>query len=225
MDRDAAALVDRVRKLLALATSPNVHEAAAAAARAQAMIDDHRLAGLLDEQDRADADVTDGQDQPLEQARRIRKWKTVLAGRLADLNGCVAYTAGHRGHQKLLLAGHPVDRVAVIEVWSWLTHRMELLSASHGAGQDRAWHDAFRIGAAETIAARMAETQTVVRAALETTALVRVQPALARRADAVQRFVDQQLRLKPGRGMSLDADGYARGKAAGGGLDLATGET
>ena len=41
-----ADIVDRVRKLLALAGSSNVHEAAAAAARAQELITRHRLESL-----------------------------------------------------------------------------------------------------------------------------------------------------------------------------------
>lgn len=223
MARDPQALVDRVRKLLALAESPNVHEAASAAEAAQALIERHRLQGLLEAaeaQDDLQQAMTDGQDAPLEQARRVRKWKTVLAAQLAALNGCVAYTAGRRGDERLLLAGHPDDRAAVAEVWSWLTHRIELLSATHGAGQDRAWHDAFRIGAAETIAARMAAGRAEARASLEATALARIEPALARRQSAVRSFVDQELRLKRGRGIRVDADGYERGQRIGRSLEL-----
>ena len=42
------ALLDRVRKLLALAGSPNAHEAAAAAARAQALVARHQLEAWLE---------------------------------------------------------------------------------------------------------------------------------------------------------------------------------
>ena len=53
------AVLERVRKLLALATSPNLHEAAAAAAAAQALIERHRLGSLLEAQTDADAGITD----------------------------------------------------------------------------------------------------------------------------------------------------------------------
>ena len=82
-DRDK--LLDRVRKLLALTESPNVHEAALAAARAQALIDAHRLQGLLDAEE--DAPVVDGRSAPLESGRRLRKWKVVLASALAGQLG------------------------------------------------------------------------------------------------------------------------------------------
>lgn len=89
MARDQAALLARVNKLLALATSPNVHEAAAAAARAQAMIEAHRLEGLLAAEREVD-DVDDGRDAPLEVSKRLRRFKVVLATVLGEHNACVA---------------------------------------------------------------------------------------------------------------------------------------
>lgn len=216
-------LLARVRKLLALADSPNVHEAASAAALAQALIDTHRLQGLLEaeasKQEEAEA-LEDGRDTPLETGRRVRTWKTVLAAGLARLNGCVAYTTGRKKTALLLLAGRPGDRAAVLEVWTWLVHRIELLSATLGPGQDRSWHDAFRIGAAEEILARMAASQHRVLQDVEAAALVTVEHGLARRQSAVDHFAEETLRLKPGRALRVDAEGYARGKAAGATVDL-----
>lgn len=221
MSRDAHALLDKVRKLLALSTSPNVHEAALAAARAQALIEEHRLHALLDAEEAAEADpVTDGRDAPLESTRRLRKWKLVLAAGLARANGCVAYTAQRGREKQLLLAGRDADRQAVAEVWDWLCKRIEWLSATEGAGRDRAWHDSFRIGAAEVIAARLAEGAAQARAELPAAALVRVEPLLTARQAAVDRYAEERLRLRPGRGLRVDLDAYTRGKAAGGDLEL-----
>ena len=223
MPASSAVLLDRVRKLLALAESPNVHEAASAAALAQTLIDKHRLQALL-EADRAEAIATealdDGRDSPLETGRRVRTWKTVLASGLARLNGCVAYTTGRKKTAQLLVAGQPGDRAAVLEIWTWLVHRIELLSATQGPGEDRSWHDAFRIGAAEEILGRMAASQQAVHQEVEPTALVSVKEGLARRNAAVQQYAEQTLRLRPGRALRVDADGYARGKAAGATLKL-----
>jgi hypothetical protein len=221
MPRDTAALLDRVRKLLALAGSSNVHEAALAASRAQALIEAHRLEGLLAAAARAEAEpIEDGREQPLEMGRRVRKWKQRLATQLAEMNGCVAWTLGRRGDQRLLVAGRAEDRAAVFEVWSWLVRRIEWLSATEGAGERRAWHDAFRVGAAQTIVRRMRAARLEARAALDTTALAVVEPALQARAQATRRFVEQNLRLKPGRSLRLDADGYLRGRRAGADVEL-----
>lgn len=200
-----------------------MHEAASAAALAQALIDKHRLQTLLDADDEARGAVEamdDGRDTPLETGRRVRTWKTVLAAGLARLNGCVAYTTGRKKTAQLLVAGRPDDRQAVLEIWSWLTHRIELLSATAGPGQDRAWHDAFRIGAADEILAKMEAAQSETLGAVGADALVRVEAGLARRQHAVDRYAREQLHLKPGRSLRVDADGYARGKAAGADLLL-----
>ena len=87
-------VLSRVRKLLALAESPNVHEAASAAARAQELISQHRLEAVLEAEDAAatqDAADPIGQET-LETSKRLRRWKTVLAGGLARANGCIAFT-------------------------------------------------------------------------------------------------------------------------------------
>lgn len=211
-------LLARVRKLLALTASPNVHEAAAAAARAQALITRHKLQALLDAQDDAEATLSDGRDAPLETARRVRKWKVVLAGALAHANGCEAYTvAVSRREEHLCIAGRPEDRAAVAALWDWLVKRLEWLSASHGTDAPREWHESFRIGAAETIAERLAEAQSAAKAdtAKTATALVHIDAALQARAEAVSRYVDAHLRLKPGRRILVDVDALDAGRAAG----------
>lgn len=225
MSKDTDALLDRVRKLLALATSPNVHEAAAAAAKAQALIEAHRLQEALDaEHAEAEDPITDGREAPLESTRRLRKWKVVLAAGLAEANGCVAYTAERGREKQILLAGRDSDRRAVAEIWDWLVKRIEWLSATEGAGQDRLWHDGFRIGAAEIVAARLArageEARQDARARLQSAALVKVEQALATRRAAVDRYAEEQLRLKRGRGIRVDAEAYAQGRKAGARLDL-----
>ncbi|MEQ1506614.1 MAG: DUF2786 domain-containing protein, partial [Myxococcota bacterium] len=101
-------VLDRVRKLLALATSPNVHEAALAAARAQALIERHRLEDwLAAEQDSAgDPDpIVHAWHEPLAVARKIRRWKAALASVLAEVNGCVAYTARRGTDEAIVLVG------------------------------------------------------------------------------------------------------------------------
>ncbi|MDP2315662.1 MAG: DUF2786 domain-containing protein, partial [Pseudomonadota bacterium] len=187
MSSAAPDVLARVRKLLALATSPNVHEAAAAASAAQALIERHRLEALLAAEDGADDPldpITDGREAPLEVARRLRKWKFALAAGLAEANGCLAYTAAVGGETHLLLAGRASDRAAVASLWGWLVSRIEWLSATHGPGRSRDWHEAFRIGAAEVVVERLARVEGEAEAALPAAALVRVAPLRAARAAA-----------------------------------------
>ncbi len=212
-----ATLLDRVRKLLALATSPNVHEAAAAAALAQTLIARHRLERWLDAAEAVAADaepITDARDTPLEVSKRLRTWKTVLATALAEANGCFAYTLDRGKDRALVLVGRERDRAAVATLWTWLVPRVEWLSATHGAGQDRQWHEAFRIGCVETLAARLADVAGAVRAELDANALVRLDPAVQAQRAALAAFIQDRLRLGTGRGVRVDAWAWAQGRQA-----------
>ena len=218
---DEAAL-DRVRKLLALATSPNVHEAAAAAARAQRLIEQHRLESWLAAEDAARDDpdpIEDARDEPLEVARRLRKWKLVLANGLAEVNGCVAYTLRAPDGQRLALVGRSRDRAAVVALWEWLSKRIEWLSATEGGKQSKSWHDAFRIGAAEAIVERLRQAGQDIRQA-EPGALVVIDAAVAAHRTALDRFVEQRLGLGRGRRIRVDPDAFAEGRTAGEQMDL-----
>lgn len=217
------AALARVRKLLALATSPNPHEAAVAAARAQALIETHRLQAWLRAEQQVEDDpdpIADGRDTPLEVGRRLRKWKVVLATALADANDCVAYTVEQGPARAIVLVGRQRDREAVVELWGWLVKRIEWLSATNGAGRSRQWHEAFRIGAVDAIAERLQRSVEEVRSELDREALVVVEPAVAAHREALRRYVEERLGLAGGRGIRVDARAWQRGRAAGGDVEL-----
>lgn len=196
-----------------------MHEAAAAAGKAQTLIATHRLAALLA------ADVPGrsepvGQEQ-LEASRRLRRWKTVLAAGLADANGCIAFTRHGEGRmQALVLVGRADDRAAFHAVWGWLVDTLTWLSASHGGGRGKRWHDDFRVGAALAVCARLAEAATAPTQDMAPEALVRLEPALASRAAALDRYAKQELRLRKGRALRVDPAAFEAGQAAGAALDL-----
>jgi hypothetical protein len=216
-----APILERVRKLLALASSPNVHEAASAAAMAQALIERHRLQSWLDARDEPSRDpIEDGLDAPLEVARKVRTWKRVLAAALADANGCIAYTRVHGEDEAIIVAGRAVDRQAVVELWGWLVKRIEWLSATHGAGRSRKWHDSFRVGAATAVGERLASVATEVRGEHGARELVVVDPLIAARRQALDAYVAQHLRLGPGRNVRVLPEAWRRGQEAAEALPL-----
>ena len=207
-------LLARVRKLLALAGSPNVHEAALAAAQAQALIDRHHLAELLAEVEAEP--ITDGRASPLETARRPRRWRSILAAALAEANGCLAWQAEAGGQTSLYILGRERDRAVVAALFEGLAPRIEWLSATHAPGAGREVHDAFRIGAVEAIRDRLLQP----RPADEAPGLVKVDLDRAARRAAVEAFARSHLRLGSGRALRLDGRAYAAGKAAGASLGL-----
>jgi hypothetical protein len=204
--------LDKVRKLLALARSTNVHEAAAAAARAQELIERYRLGELLKAEQSAAADPVE--EEVLETARRQRRWKTVLAARLAEVNCSVAFVRQVGRERQIVLAGRAADRSAVRSLWDWLVPQLEWLSATHGEGHDKRWHDDFRIGAVETIAARLAAAGAAEQQLVPPQALVRIEPALVARREALAAFTDRHLKTKPGRALLVGVDAWRAGKEA-----------
>lgn len=215
--------LDRVRKLLALATSSNVHEAAAAAAQAQTLITRHRLRQWLDAERAVTDDpdpIADASDAPLEVARKLRRWKVALACALAEVNGCVAYTLDRGADAAIVLVGRSRDRAAVEALWAWAVKRVEWLSATHGEGRSRQWHEAFRVGASEVLARRLDEANRAERDAATGVELATIDRAAEAHRDALDRFVGERLRLRSGRGLRVVASAYERGRRAAEGMPL-----
>ena len=210
----AADVLDRVRKLLALATSPNVHEAAAAAARAQRFIDEHRLQDLLAAEDAA-PEFDDARDEPIETSKRLRPWKAALANVLADASGCVAYTLKRGREQSIVLVGREQDRQAVTAMYRALVAQVEWLSATHGPGESKKWHASFRLGAVHSIRVAMDERSTPPPTD-QTPGLVHT--ALVAQRDALNQFVSDHLHLRPGKRLTVLGSAWEQGREASLGL-------
>jgi hypothetical protein len=71
----------------------------------------------------------------------------------------------------------------------------------------------------DAIAARLVKSTEDVRAELDSTALVVVEPARAAHREALDRFAEG-LRLGAGRGVRVDIRAWQRGRKAGGGMEL-----
>ncbi len=217
-DARVDALLDKVEKLLALSTSSNVHEAALAAARAQDLIRAHRLEAALADRRAAGALTAALEVEVLEAARRPRAWRGLLAAGLARLHCCLCFTAEVGREQELRLVGLADDRAAVRALFGWLAPRLEWLSATHGPGRDRDWHDAFRIGAVDTVLARLGAPEPQGPAGEAGALALRAEED--RRAAAVEAWAAAQLQTGRGRGLRVDPRGLAAGRAAAAGLTL-----
>jgi hypothetical protein len=108
-------------------------------------------------------------------------------------------------------------------LWPWLVKQIEWLSATQGMGRARRWHEAFRVGAVDAIAARLRATVGDAREAAEGAqgpGLAVVARVLEAERAALERYASEHLRLKSGRGLRVDAAAWRRGHAAGGTVKL-----
>ncbi len=162
-DRDLERIVERVRKLLALSTSQNPHEAALAAAKAQALLFRHNLSLAL-----VEADLEPGRgdrsafiNERFDSGGRMH-WRRALLGAIARHNFCrgVSYS----GTRDVGIVGEPHNVAVVKDLYAFLVREISRLADLGAAGNPDldpegvpAWKRSFYLGAARTIARRLAE--------------------------------------------------------------------
>jgi Protein of unknown function (DUF2786) len=158
---------DRIRKLLALADSPNENEAAAAAEKAQALmlrygIELATVAASTGERLAVDEHVVDG---------RIDPWRRMLADAVARSTGgqIVWDPDGYsRSQGKIFFYGPSGTVGGMIELYRYLEAQLVVISAAAAATRrerrvhGRTWRNSFLLGAvgrlAQRLDARRAET-------------------------------------------------------------------
>ena len=139
----APAIIDRVRKLLKLAQSPNAHEAASALSRAEALMKKHGL---------TDRDVEDVEVEPAHTQRE--PLKDELANILANAHDCAVVT-NKRG--VLGFKGLASDATAVRDIYDRLCREAEWASALPGReprGATELWRICWWLGCLSAVASR-----------------------------------------------------------------------
>lgn len=227
-----SAIIDKVRKLLKLAESPNANEAALAAAKAQQLVDEHNLSAALLALDGAEAvpdepiEDFESKGAPLETSRRHPRWRTQLAGTIARANGCRIYING----EHIALVGRPSDADTVRYLFSYLAREVERLCAKEGVGCGTSWRNNFRLGVVYAIMEKLREererfAKDARSQASNGTALMRVNTALARveqRGMDTAAWMKANLKLvsRGGGGHSYDRGALEAGKRAGNSIQI-----
>lgn len=223
-----AEALQKVAKLLRLAQSPNTHEAALAASRAQEIMDRYKIEGIA-----ADFEAGTTSEEPIAdfkadlmdaETTQLDTWRCRLASCVAGVNECKVYLTGYpkRG---FAIVGRASDAVMVRLMYSWLKGQVDKLAAKECAGCGRTFWNNWRIGCVETLARRMrdARAETVATLKVEAgngLALVRLEKALAtreRQALEVGQWMKSNLRLSSAGRRTFAANQSARemGRAAG----------
>jgi hypothetical protein len=231
-------IIERIKKLLSLSKSSNEHEAALAAGRAADLMLKHEI----QEAQLADS-PSEGVDlMEMDKSGQVVHWKGNLMGGLADGLGCAFHYHRRRvapGSRKTfisyMIVGQP-SKVATIQyMYSYLTAEVtRLADAAYGqehqecAASDvpppssRSWKNAFRLGAARTIAKRLRaqrkETHDAARLSGHSNALVVVEAA----SKAVQEYVAAEVGplSRGSQAAHSSRSGYQAGASAGAAVGL-----
>lgn len=162
-----SAIEERIRKLVALADSPNENEAAAAAEKAQALmlrygIEMATLAASGGERLAVDEHVVDGKVDP---------WRRMLAAAVArSAGGQIVWAPDgySRGRGKIFFYGPSGTVGGIVELYRYLEAQLVVISAAATATRrerrvhGRTWRNSFLLGAVgrlgQRLDARRAET-------------------------------------------------------------------
>lgn len=161
-----SAIVDKIRKLLALATSANEHEAASAAAMAQRLMIEHavseesvRGAGAREDEGPIETEILQ-RYASVGGRSAIPSWHQTLAGAMSRHFLCrIWYTPG----QSITMVGRPSAREIFRVTYFYVRGELERLceaawSRQRGMGEHgKRWKTSFYAGAVSTINARLRE--------------------------------------------------------------------
>lgn len=224
-----SSIIDKVRKLLRLADSPNPNEAAAAAAKAQELIDQYKLNMELLTLDGAAPEPEEPienfrkKDAPLDPGKKADTWRWRLANTVMRANACRGFTSGGDIH----IVGRPSDVETVRYLFAYLKAEVEQLTERDGKGCGRTWRNNYRLGVIDTIARKFREQHDAFKKDAQITAtaagslaLVRINTALARveqKGSAVDAWIKSNMKLRSGGSASsaYDSSARERGREAG----------
>jgi hypothetical protein len=220
-------VITKIKKLLKLAESSNVNEAATAASMAQSLMDRFEIEAACLE---AEAPKTEPSEPvetfgEFESGGRVENWRGNLLNAIAMANGCQCYKTRMLGRQtELRVIGRKTDAQTVRYLYAAMASLVEGLAHSQrGAG--RQFIASFKAGAAAAIAGRIREAKATTKAAVYqeaaqagTAALMRIDNAVAvmkERDMALRMFVERMHLRSGGKTRVSHGDGYRAGQAAG----------
>lgn len=227
-----AKLLDRVQKLLALAGSPNPHEAALAAGQAAKLIARHQLDESLLSEPESDEDIDLFRDKPLDASKRLRGWKIALASVLAQINDCRILVSGPKSgkrhgvkdkERKIWVVGRPFDGLRLFSMYPPMVRWVEYLTMQklHAAGHR--YREDFRRGVVMSMGQAMRDMRLQSWAAApvgdpDATALVaQAEPKSERRGRQVEQWMRDRLGVQSSerRALRVILDAYQAGQDAG----------
>lgn len=239
MDRNEA--IRKAASLLTLAArGGTVGEAAAAAARAQSIMDrfelTHDLVSGLSAKDAEEEAIESFYDRPsgwLDSTPEKQPWRYQLASAIAEMHGAFIFTSrrsGRHQHSTLEIVGRPSSVEAVRYLYAWLAEELLNLITKYGRGMGGVWRREFAEGCASEVARRLHEqrTQTVREVKAEYSAnpyaLVQIETNLQRMQDAAptREFAYKRHGLVSGGSRRVQSNATARdlGRTAGRAVNL-----
>jgi ElaB/YqjD/DUF883 family membrane-anchored ribosome-binding protein len=185
MSNDIQSIIDRVHKLLSLSNSTNVHEAAAAAAVANRLIDQHRLT-------LADLEKPEQDSVPLVEdagyvytSGKVTPWKTIMLHNLVAHYGLYHYNdsdySNGRKVSRFKLVGRQDDIAVCRYMFAWLVTECQRLSDSEAKGFGKIFAASYCEGFVQGVNTQLKLSREEIKKTATITSIVKID---ARQAEA-----------------------------------------
>ncbi len=217
-----AHIIDRVRKLLALAQSTNANEAANAAAKANALIDEYRISvgQLSDAETEASDPLIHDRTDPLFEADRVMQWRKSLVIRLSKHYGCYVWNDTSKRKACYIIAGRKSDTDVLRYMFAYISTECERIATSQAKGKGRTFAESYKRGFVDGVMSQLdASRQTAAKASSDPQALVKLDD----RTRLARAHVTAAVRLgkaKTAHCSRTDASAFYSGQNAGRSLHL-----
>jgi hypothetical protein len=219
-------IIEMVRRCLALATSSNEHEAAAAAAKANELLLKYHIS--LAQVEGASTTKEGVARTTTSLGASDKKWRRYLASVVANYNFCRVLVRRGRGESggTVWFVGKPTDTTVAIDIFNWLAGEISRLAQEAVIARKHLIYDehpaTFRIsfcwGATSTANNRFYEERRAQMAALPASSVALV----VRHTQEVDDFMNAFGRLRSVRqgNINIREGGHREGRAAGQTINL-----
>lgn len=211
MDRANADILEKVKKLMALGTSPSEAEAASALEKARTLLARYGLS-LADVETHSPEVV----ENVLLEKKRLRTWESHLIFVVTEATFTQALHVQRAGVGQILIIGREVNAVSAAELFKYLHLTVLKLGRAHSAEVNHL--ESFKVGVVQRIGERLSETGTdgdnEGPAASERQLTVQMERTADRENQSY--IAEKYGKTKSKRtGRRVDADSYHKGRAAG----------
>lgn len=215
--------IEKVRKLLALSTSSNANEAAAAAGIANKLIDEHRLS-VADLENTTTEEPVIQDAEGLYESGRITPWKTTLVRVLTQHYGVAYYNdARYENGRKVSsyrMVGRASDMSIVRYMFAFLSLECTRLSSSEVKGSGRVSVASYQEGFVCGVADQLKLSREEIKKQASSNAIVKIDSRLAQSKEGMYSLIPGLRSAKAASSRRIDANAFDQGKQRGKSIHL-----
>ena len=213
MNEELRLVVEKVRKLYALAASTNENEASSAIAAAELLIQRYRLTQVeLETSTLIDTEIPVEFEESLERGGAVKMWKKILLSTMVEHYGCASWstTSWRSGRRQTVyrIVGNPTDTILLKVQYDKVKEQIDKLTITKGG--NRSQKDAYRKGLVVAVRNRLKEAREQSRASCSSTAIVKLDERCTDSTN-VMNLLHPNLRMAGKLSLNVRSDAYYDG--------------